>query len=253
MMDFSQGAGQSSGNGGDIIPNGQLAWAIMTVRAIKASQTGGEYIDVELTLDDGQPFARRKVWEMIGNPFNAGNTEAYRQMGMIAITRILESAKGAGPNNPAGYKLTEFEQLSGLRVPIKIKIEKGTGGYDDKNKVAEWLTPNPQSQSGFKDYELLVKGIYNKAPASAPQTAPANGFGGASATSSGGFGGNQQSNGGSIANAASQGGGQSGFGQPQQSGASATVAQQQAQTGFAATATSPSDAPAGWLQQANGG
>jgi len=244
MMDFSQGAGQSSGNSDEVIPNGQLAWAILTVRALKATSTGGEAIDVELTLDDNQPFARRKVWELIGNPFHAGNTENYRQMGLIAITRILEAAKGAGPNNPAGYQLAAFEHLSGLRVPIKIKIEKGTGGYADKNKVGEWLTPNPASQSGFKDYELLVKGIYIKA-SSTIKVPAASGFGNTVAQGVG-FGGQQSQPAVSTSSA--------GFGQPQQSGATiATAASQQAQTGFAATATSPSDAPAGWLQQANGG
>lgn len=159
MMDFSGAAGKSTGNG-ENIPNGQLAWAFITVRGVKPSNSGGQYIDVELTLDDGQPYARRKVWEMIGDPNHPGNSDKYREMGQVAICRILEAGRGAGPHNMAAYQLQSYEQLSGLRVPIKIKIEKGKDGYDDKNKVAEWLTPNPQS-SGHKDFQKLTSGVFN--------------------------------------------------------------------------------------------
>lgn len=169
MMNFSQGAGQSTGN--ELIPNGQLAWAILTVRAIKASQSGGQYLDIELTLEENQPFGRRKIWDMIGDPMFAGNSEAYRQMGQVAIARILECGRGAGPNNPGGYVIQSYDQLNGLRVAIKIGIKKGTGGYDDKNNVAEYLTPNPASQSGHKGFVKLQAGEHNMAAAK-PQPAP---------------------------------------------------------------------------------
>ena len=169
MMNFSQGAGQSTGN--DLIPNGQLAWAILTVRAIKASQSGGQYLDIELTLEEGQPFGRRKIWDMIGDPMFSGNSEAYRQMGQVAIARILECGRGAGPNNPGGYVIQSYDQLNGLRVAIKIGVKKGTGGYDDKNNVAEYLTPNPASQSGHKGFQKLQAGEHNIAAAK-PQPVP---------------------------------------------------------------------------------
>jgi hypothetical protein len=177
-MDFSSGAGAASNF--DLIPNGQLAWAILSVRGTKGSQSGGQYLDIELTLDDNQPFARRKLFDMIGDPHFAGNSEAYRQMGLIAITRILEAGRGAGPNNMAGYQLADYSQLSGLRVPIKIKVEKGTGGHDDKNRVAEYLTPNPASQSGHKGFVALQAGQYG-ATAAKPAAA-ASGFGQPAAT-----------------------------------------------------------------------
>lgn len=173
MLDFSSGAGLAGNT--DLIPNNQLAWAIVDVRGVKQSQSGGQYLDIELTLDDGQPFARRKVWEMVGDPNHAGNSEAYRQMGLIAITRMLEAGRGAGPHNPAGYQIPNYEALSQLRVAIKIKVEKGKDGNPDKNRVAEWLTPNPASQSGHKGYQDLVAGKHNT---SAPAGPPPNGFGG---------------------------------------------------------------------------
>lgn len=178
-MDFSHGAGVSTQ--ADLIPRGQLAWAILTIKGIKNNaNTGSRSIEFEATLDEGQPFARRKVFGFIGDPNHDGNSENYRQMGLVAITRILECGRGAGPQNPAGYQINGFEQLGGLKVGIKIGVEEGKDGYNDKNVVAEWLTPNPASQSGHKLYQKLVAGeVAGQAP---KPSQPSNGFGGATAT-----------------------------------------------------------------------
>lgn len=245
MMDFSSHAGAASDF--DLLPNGQLAYAILSVRGIKKSSAGGQYIDVELTIDQNQPFAGRKLWDKIGDPFFQGNSEKYRQMGMIAVTRILEAGRGAGPNNPAGYQLQGFEQLSGLRVPIKVGIEPGKDGHDDKNRVSEWLTPNPASQSGYKHFQKLAAGEFNANGVSAAPAA--NGFGGAPAAT-GGFGGQQQTPG--FGNTGS------GFQQPAADssgptpGFGATTAGNQSQTtGADASRSDPSKTP-GWLEQAGG-
>lgn len=179
-MDFSQGAGAQSPT--SLMPNGQLAWAIVTVKSLKANaSTGTKSLELELTLDDNQPYARKKIWPYVGDPFHAGNSENYRQMGMLAITRMLECGRNAGPNNPAGYQLNNFDELNGLRVAIKIGVEKGKDGYEDKNKVAEYLTPNPASGSGHKDYQKLMAGEHS--PGGAAKSAPAatSGFANAAA------------------------------------------------------------------------
>ena len=263
MMDFSQGAGQSSGS--DLIPDGQLAWAILVIRGIKASDAGGQYLDAELTIDEGQPYGRKKIWDMIGDPMFAGNSEKYRQMGQVAIARILESGRGAGPSNPGGYHIPNYEAMSGLRVAIKIGIKKGDNGYDDKNRVAEYLTPSPGSQGGNKGFLLLQQGIFNaksKPAAPAIQAAP-SGFGVATpqvapqafgAGGGGGFGSPQTQQQAEPA---------TGFSQPQGSGQTmgspaTTIASPSTSMGFATppgaqgpTMASPSSG--GWLQQANGG
>lgn len=177
MMDFSGTAGAVTNS--DVIPRGLLVWAILDIRGVKSSGSGGQYLDAELTVDEGQPFARRKIWEMIGDPNHPGNSDKYKQMGAIAITRILEAGRGAGPQNVAAYKIADYRELSGLRVPIKVGVEAGKDGHDDKNRVAEWLTPNPQSQSGYKGYAKLASGDHglpqgNGAASAAP--AP-SGFG----------------------------------------------------------------------------
>lgn len=236
MMDFSQGAGQDGP--ANLIPNGQLAFAIMTVRGVKASKAGGAYLDIELTIDEGQPYARKKLWDMIGDPQNMNNSPEYREMGMRSIARILEAGRGAGPSNTAAYQLTDYSQLSGLRVGIKIGVEKGKDGYEDKNRVTEYLTPNPQS-SASKDWARLLAGEYNKAKPAA------TGFGAASA---GGFGSPQPT---AQPAQTNTGWGQSAPG----NGAPAATAQWNAPStapSGALSATSPSDAPPNWVAQAQG-
>jgi hypothetical protein len=228
MMDFSAGAGAQSPQ--SLIPNGQLAWVVINVRGIKQSQKGGSYLDVELTIDDNQPYARKKIWEMIGHPFDQNNSEAYRQMGMIAITRILE-CNGASPDKPGSYSLTDFTALTGKRAAIKIKIENGTGGYDDKNKVAEWLTPNPASGSGNKDFVKLTQGQFNAQAQPVQTQQPQTGFG---------FGGQPQGG---------QPAAQPGFQQAPQGGFAPTAGA----PSHSAPATSPSNGQPSWLAQANGG
>lgn len=261
-MDFSQGAGL--GNSTDTIPNGQLCWVIINVRGVKVGGSGSQYLDVELTVDDNQPFGRRKIWDKIGDPQFAANSEGYRQMGMVAITRILEAGRGAGPNNKAGYVINSYAELSGLRVPIKVGVEKGTDGYEDKNRVGEWLTPNPASQSGYKHYQALMSGQTNVTQPRA-EAAPVSGFsapsfsgqpaGAVHAPPAFGFG--QQA---PIPAAAAVTGQapQPGFQQPQQPnaagwGSAETAAAPSTTPASAAPAMSPSDPAAtpNWMVQAN--
>jgi hypothetical protein len=241
-MDFSGGAGLATNF--DVIPKGQLAFAILQVRGVKTSGSGGAYLDCELTIAEGQPYAGRKVWEMIGDPHHAGNSEAYRQMGLIAITRILEAGRGAGPNNPAGYQIPDYSALSGLKVGIKIGIEEGTGGHPDKNRVAEWLTPNPDSQSGHKGWQKLVAGEFS--PSGAAQPAATGFGGGADAPGRGSFGGF----GGGATSVQNQSGNTGGFGGNNASGFTAPAG---TETPSPSTTTSPSEQAGGtpaWLAQA---
>lgn len=196
-MQFNEKSGASSPM--DLMPSGFLCWVMLTFRGMKDSQSGGRYGDIELAVADNQPYARKKLWEMIGDPDFEGNTEGYRKMGMVSLTRMIESAALVDPTNPASYEQMNgatceqiLKVLDGRYVAIRMKIEKGGDGYQDKNKVGDWLTPNEQS-SGNKNYLKLVAGDHGLAAsptskgsggfAAKTHTAPApsNGFGGKSA------------------------------------------------------------------------
>jgi len=161
---FSNTSG--AGSAPELIPNGTLAWAILTVGAAKQSKTSGcTYYPVTLTIAGGE-YEGRKVFDMLPDIYDMNNGEKWRQMGITAITRIFESSGWFKPSDPASYNafvgkdtLAIMTGMDGPRVAIKVKVEKNTDpAYADKNKVSEWLSPNPNSKGGYKGYVELVGG-----------------------------------------------------------------------------------------------
>jgi hypothetical protein len=145
MLDYSNAPPQQDFG---TIPDGTLAWAILSLRRGKEGtpetiSNSGEssYLDFELTITEG-PFAKRKVWEMVGTR----GTEKYVNQGRSSIRSILEVGRGASAANMAGYQIAGYEQLDTLKVAIEIGVEKQQG-YQDKNRVKSWLTPNTESST----------------------------------------------------------------------------------------------------------
>lgn len=148
---------------GGLIPDGQLAFVVLKVRDIKTSQSGTRYIDVEMTVDEGQPYAKKKLWQKIMDPSYGANSDFAKNIGLMYLRRILETAFGATPDNDESYKvISDYYQLSGVRVPVKIKVKKEKDErYDDKNEV-EFLSPHSSSKKVVKAYSALAfDGIYN--------------------------------------------------------------------------------------------
>ena len=148
-----------------LIPAGTLAFANVMVTDLKKSQaSGGEYANIELTLDGGD-FQGRKVFEMVANPLDNNNSEGWRGMAIANLTRMFEAAGIFKVEQPETYNQFNGKPftaicaaLDGARIAIKIKVEKDkSGAYPDKNKVAEYLSPNPQS-GGNKSWEKLLSG-----------------------------------------------------------------------------------------------
>lgn len=187
MLDLSA---QPTEQDNDLIPQNQLAWAILKLREIKtSSDTGTRYLDMELTIDEGQPYAKRKIWINIMDPLAAQNSEGAKNMGLMMLRRIMEAAMGATPDNPQSYQqLQDYTQLNGMRVPVKITVKKEKDPrYDDKNQV-EFLSPHSSVKSVVKAYDALVhEGVNNlselkdDAPqqggAGMPPAQPQGGFG----------------------------------------------------------------------------
>jgi hypothetical protein len=179
-----------------LVPNGTLAFAVLKVRGVKQSQsTGGTMADVELTIADG-PYARRKVWTYVLDPTDGRNSEEARKMGMGAIQHALEAGGFVDVSDRATYERFNgmnfrqlFAAIDGARVAIKIGVEAGKNGHQDKNKVAAWLTPNPNSGDA-KQYRALVEAVGTPVPAGGgmvPGNVPATqGFGSPAPAGSGG-------------------------------------------------------------------
>jgi hypothetical protein len=160
---FSPTSGASSAP--ELIPAGTLAWAIIKVTNKKNTKdSGGEYYNIELTVHGGE-YEGRKVFEMLPNYQDSRNSDKWRAMGVTNITRIMEAAGFFKPSDPESYKAfvgKPFEIIAnfidGQRCAIKVKVEKNSDpAYADRNKVADYLSPNPAS-GGYKDFQRLIGG-----------------------------------------------------------------------------------------------
>ena len=159
----------SKGNTPSLIPDKTLHFAIVAVQGINTSKnTGGSYGKLELILIDG-PYHGRRVYTIIMNPADPKTVNKDQKMdgatmGLTSLTRAFEACRIFDENNPSTYKALDgldfagiLERLNGKRVAIKIKITEAKDGYDAKNEVSEWLTPNKGSRAHI-DYLKLIGG-----------------------------------------------------------------------------------------------
>jgi len=172
-----------------LIPHGTLHFASANVQGISRSREGegGQYAKLELILIDG-PYEGRRVYTIIMDPSDPKNVDQAKRnavppksdaakMGLTALTRAFEACRIFDTANPESYKRLDgrdfagiVQALQGQRVAVKIKVKPGKDGYDDKNEVAEWLSPNPGSGGAVGWIQPP------RATAPAPAPAPAQGF-----------------------------------------------------------------------------
>lgn len=153
------------------IPGGLLAKGVINEPQVCVStNTGGEYVKFYLVVSSGR-YAKQRIFRvMVGSPVDQKNSEAYRKMGMIDLTRIYEACGIFRPGDDASYARfgsnPTFAELvaplAGQEVAFKTGIEKGTGGYGDKTKVAHFLTPSPMGGDAYKDWVKLHDPAYKE-------------------------------------------------------------------------------------------
>lgn len=182
FFDFNSAAEQSSY---DLIPKGTVVRVRMTIKpggyddpsqgwtggyATRSMTTGSVYLNCEFVVLDG-PFARRKMWSLIGL-YSAKGAE-WTNMGRTFIKAILNSARGINPNDssPAAQnarRISGFADMEGIEFVGKVDWDKDQNGQD-KCVIKSAVTPE------HKDYAAHMNG----APAGAA-SAPAS-SGGANA------------------------------------------------------------------------
>lgn len=155
----------------ELMPAGTLAFAIVGFRGdyteptVSKNNPNNAYLDINLTIVGG-PYDKRKVFDMIGVK---GENNTYVNQGRAAIRAMLEVGRGASEQNQSAYQIASYADLAGLKVAIKLKVEKGTSGYSDKNRVAMYLSPNEHS-SGYKDFQKLLAGESHDGRSRAPES-----------------------------------------------------------------------------------
>lgn len=182
-MDFNDAESNSSF---DLIPSGTVAPMILTIRPGQTGDGGWEtasnssdatYLNCEFQVTAGK-YANRKFW---GNLVVSGGKADENGNSIAAnITRstlrgILESARAIKPDDESDDAkkkrvVSGYGDFSGMEFVGKIGIEKGTGGYEDKNKLVAAVPVTS------KDYAAAKAG---SSASGSPAPAPSNNSGGA--------------------------------------------------------------------------
>jgi hypothetical protein len=153
-------------NSFDLIPKGTRVKVRMTIRpggyddpsqgwtggyATQNATTGSVYLNCEFVVLEG-PYARRKMWSLIG--LHSPKGPEWANMGRAFIKGILNSARGLHPqdNSPQAQqarRIQGFADLDGIEFVAKVELEKDQYG-EDKNVVKTAITPD------HKDYAAVM-------------------------------------------------------------------------------------------------
>ena len=162
-FDFNSASEQTSF---DLIPKGSLVRVRMTVKpgghddasqgwtggyATRNVNKGSVYLNCEFVVMDG-PFARRKMWTLIG--LHSPKGPDWGNMGRTFIKAILNSARNVHPadNSPAAQnarRISGFADLDGIEFLGKVDWEKDQN-EEDKSVVKSAVTPD------HKDYAAAM-------------------------------------------------------------------------------------------------
>jgi hypothetical protein len=168
-------------NSFELIPKGTLVKVRMTLKpgghddpdegwtggyATHNAATGSVYLNCEFVVLDG-PYARRKLWSLIGLHSSKGPN--WANMGRTFIKSILNSARNLHPQDQSpqtqqARRIDGIADLDGIEFVGKVDWEKDQ--YDEpKNVIKTAITLDHREYAG-------VMGAVAPQPASAPQQTP---------------------------------------------------------------------------------
>ena len=132
--------------------NAHLGWT--GGYATRNLETGSAYLSAEFVILEG-PFAKRKVWSLIGLHSEKG--PEWTNMGRTFIRAVLNSARGIHPQDqtPQAQQarcIQGFADLDGIEFVARIDVEKDQRSGEDRNVIRTAIEPN------HKDYALLMGG-----------------------------------------------------------------------------------------------
>ncbi|HBG98249.1 MAG TPA: hypothetical protein DDY29_05820 [Rhodobacteraceae bacterium] len=149
----------------NVIPKGTLAKVRLTIRPggfddpgqgwtggyARCGSTGAVYLDAEYTVLEG-PYAKRKIWSLIGLYSPKGPD--WANMGRGLIRGMLNSARGVSdkdnsPEAQARRRINGFGDLDGLEFVARIDIGRDTNG-EERNEIKSAVMPD------HRDYAQIM-------------------------------------------------------------------------------------------------
>ena len=172
----------------DQIPKGTIVPVRMTIKpggfddpsqgwtggyATHNDTTGSVYLSAEFVITEG-PFAKRKVWSLIGLLSLKG--PEWGSMGRSFVRGILNSSRGLSDkdNSPQAQnsrRINGFADLDGIEFLAKVDVGKDANG-DAKNEIRFAVAPNNKDWKTFQENGGAWKpgAVIAGATASAPTT-----------------------------------------------------------------------------------
>ena len=168
----------------ELIPNGTVCRAIIAVKLgdmeipefgngmwfKKSANSNAKWMELEFTVVGGE-HDKRKFWHRIfvdGDKMGASGIPLAKEIGLSTLRSIIESANNINPSDMSETamqrrNISGVNDLSGMEICAQVGIEKGTGGYDDQNRLMAAVTPNQ------KDFMPSGQAPMAQAPAAQPQ------------------------------------------------------------------------------------
>jgi len=135
------------------------------------STTGAAYLNCEFVVLEG-PYAKRKVWSLIGLHSEKG--PEWANMGRSFIRALLNSARGihSKDDTPAAQSarcIQSFADLDGIEFAARIDVERDQRSGEDRNVIRTVLQPD------HPDYAAVMGagGFRTPTPANATPAATA--------------------------------------------------------------------------------
>lgn len=122
----------------EVMPKGEYTLKATEAEMKDTSKGDGQYIAVTFEVVKPSQYNGRKVWQN----FNVSNPNEKAEK--IGREQIAGWARACGKPNAR-----DTDELLERNFDCKLDIEKGTGGYSDRNKIASFLFERKES-SGSK-------------------------------------------------------------------------------------------------------
>ncbi len=141
---------------GELIPTKTYAKVALDIRIPSGADVGdlpeftrskppstAQYLNCEFKIIS-EPLAGCMFWQ---NIMIAGVSDKALNISKATLRAILESSRGILPSDMSelalkGRQISSFSEFQGLEFVVRIDIENGKNGYNNKNKIGIVITPD---------------------------------------------------------------------------------------------------------------
>ena len=164
----------------NLIPKGTIVKVRMTLRPggfddpsqgwtggyAKRGTTGSVYLDTEYTVLEG-PYAKRKIWSLIGL-FSPRGPD-WANMGRAYVRSVLNSARGLSdkdnsPQAQSARRISGLADLDGLEFFARIDVGTDANG-DEKNDIRTAITKEHKDYPPDRGAGAYAPATFAQAPA----------------------------------------------------------------------------------------